>query len=267
MQTKTKSLDVDLIRDSILKDQTEGFQYKQLHYFECIDSTNDWLLSHGSPGDICIAEEQTAGKGRRGNQWLSPNSENVYFSVCFELNKNVSHQSLLGLVVSIAIAEALSDFGITGHGIKWPNDIYIFRKKVGGVLIETRNQTNTFIIGVGLNYKLPENVEKQIDQDVTSISESINSLQNKYNRLNLFITLFKSLSQFLSQFAEMDFHEFKRNWDRWDILKGELISFNQAGSKVTGTVCDIDEHGRIGIRHPNDEVKFYSSADIRLNKG
>jgi len=264
MPPETITLDIEAIRDSVSRLAADSYQYKDIHYFESLGSTNDWLSANGKPGDICIAEEQTAGKGRRGNLWLSPHSENIYFSIKYHLQPNTSHQSLLGLVVSIAIAEGLAESGISGHGIKWPNDIYFFRKKVGGVLIETNNQSSAFIIGVGLNYNLPEQTEKKIDQDVTSIQKIMRG--NVPSRELLMVNLLNALSKYLYEFTHIDFQSFKRDWNRWDILRDEIVSFEQNGELINGVVTDLDEYGRLGILNTSKQLRFYSSADIRLNK-
>ena len=106
----------------------------KIHHFKNLDSTNTWLQKNGQCGDVCISDEQTAGRGRRGNQWLSPATGNIYFSIkwCFDSPiQQIEHFSLLGLSVGIAVAEALADIGLQNHGVKWPNDIYWQQKKWG----------------------------------------------------------------------------------------------------------------------------------------
>ena len=103
----------------------------QISFFEKIDSTNAWLLENGACGDICLSEAQTSGHGRRDKKWISPSSGNIYFSMCKCLDDTNQHRSLLGLIVGIAIAEALEDIGLIGHGIKWPNEYLLGTKKTG----------------------------------------------------------------------------------------------------------------------------------------
>ena len=127
---------------------------KKISYFQSIDSTNSYLLKHGECGEICISESQSAGRGSRGNTWVSPESGSLYFSLCWCVDEIPETWSLLGLLVGIAIAETLEDIGLKGHGIKWPNDIFWRQQKMGGILVETVNQTGKLVIGIGLNLKL-----------------------------------------------------------------------------------------------------------------
>jgi BirA family biotin operon repressor/biotin-[acetyl-CoA-carboxylase] ligase len=237
----------------------------KLSYFEAIDSTNSWLLKHGQCGDICISEMQKAGRGRRGNLWLSPNTGNIYFSLCWCFDVVVSHLSLLGLVTGVAIAEALAEIGLTDHGIKWPNDIFWQQKKLGGILIETVDQSGRVIIGIGLNIELPKDVSEKIDQKAVGLDKAMQGLS--FSREQLISALIKRLYQHLKEFVHLDFDEFISTWNQWDILRGKIVSFIHQGIEVTGEVMEIDQHGRIGvILADSNEIAYFSSADIRLRK-
>ncbi|MEE9310522.1 MAG: biotin--[acetyl-CoA-carboxylase] ligase [Cocleimonas sp.] len=235
----------------------------KIHYFESVNSTNSWLLKQGSCGDICISEKQTTGRGRRGNNWVSPEG-NIYFSLNWCFDEIVEHWSLLGLVSGIAIAEALSDIGLEDHGVKWPNDIYWHKKKLGGILLETVDQSGEIIIGIGLNINIPDNVKQGIDQPITTLSEALKS--EEISRDQLISRLIIRLQKNLKNFNQLNFDQFKQSWQNWDILQGQEVSFNHQGLDVTGHVVDIDKHGRLGVLKLSGERCFYSSADIKLTK-
>lgn len=245
-----------------------------LSHFESIDSTNSWLMDNGRCGDICISETQSLGRGRRGNTWVSPKSGNIYFSLCWCFEKITENWSLLGLVVGVAIAEALKDSGLTQHGVKWPNDIFWQRKKMGGVLIETVGQTGKVVIGVGLNINMPVDIVDKIDQQFVSLDDALSAKPETKNtdisRVDLICKLIKCFNLALKDFPEMSFSVFNEAWESWDILQGELVSFSIQNMEIRGKVVGIDHDGRIGIFSNSGweagEVTYYSSAEIKLHK-
>jgi BirA family biotin operon repressor/biotin-[acetyl-CoA-carboxylase] ligase len=263
MSLKHKPLDTERIRDAI-KRFPDSYTKGKLSFFESIESTNAWLHENGDCGDICLSEMQTAGRGRRDNIWVSPPSGNIYFSYCACFDDSVEYRSLLGLVAGIAIAEALDDIGLSGHGIKWPNDIYWQQQKLGGILIETSTQSDKFIIGLGLNLSLPRSCYDDISQAAVSLDDAING--KSYSRDELVIILIQRLSLWLKTFKQMSFDDFLQNWKEWDILHEKTVSFNHQGSVVTGNVSGLDKHGRLAVTMANGECEYFSSADIRLSK-
>ncbi|MEE9444824.1 MAG: biotin--[acetyl-CoA-carboxylase] ligase [Cocleimonas sp.] len=242
-----------------------------IYHFESVESTNRWLQENGRCGDICISDQQTAGRGRRGNQWVSPPTGNIYFSCiqCFDAPSTLPHFSLLGLVVGVAIAEALNDIGLKGHGVKWPNDIFWQQKKLGGILIERVNQSDKVVIGIGLNVYMPEQESSKIDQKICSLNQALRVDTNEKkqaSRTQLLIAMIKHLDKHLSQFESLSFKSFLKDWKRWDILKDQSVSFMHQNKEIFGTVTTLDKDGQIGVLNNMAELKFYSSADIKLRK-
>ena len=233
----------------------------RIHYFESLNSTNSWLLGNGECGDICISEIQTTGRGRRGNNWVSPQG-NIYFSLCWCFDEIVEHWSLLGLVTGIAVAEALKDIGMDSHGVKWPNDIFWQQKKLGGILLETIDQSGRVVIGIGLNIALERDASKNIGQPVTSISEAMNN--KNISRDDLITRLIIRLQENMRSFKRLNFDQFAKSWQTWDILQGKQVSFDHQGSQIIGEVIEVDKHGRLGVLRNSGELSFYSSADIKL---
>ena len=246
---------------------------RKISYFELIDSTNHYLLTQGDCGEVCISDEQSAGRGRRGNTWVSPNTGNLYFSLCWCFEEKPVHWSLLGLVVGIAIADALEDIGLTGHGIKWPNDIFWQQRKMGGILIEAPDQSGKVVIGIGLNINLPEKIQAQIDQDVTTLTEALSNgalshgvlPASAFSRDDLLISLVKHLYQELTAFENLNFDDFIQKWGGWDILRGKTVSINHQGENIIGEVTGIDTSGRLEFKKSaSGEVFYFSSAEIKL---
>lgn len=119
---------------------------------EKVSSTNDELRALGNQGTaaglILIAEEQTAGRGRRGAAWLCPKGEGLVFSILLKPAAPKSLWHRLSLTAGLAVAEALENF-VPLAEIKWPNDIWIGGKKVAGILVEVGS--DFVIVGIGIN--------------------------------------------------------------------------------------------------------------------
>lgn len=231
--------------------------------FNSIDSTNAWLLENGKNGDVCLAEKQTAGRGRRDNKWVSPNSGNIYLSYCCYFDNSVQHRSLLGLVAGIAIAEALQEIGLSGHGLKWPNDILWNGKKLGGILIQTADNYEKFIIGIGLNVSLPDESRNEISQAATSLDMALAG--KNLNRESVVIKIIERLLSHTEMFDQLPFQAFLQSWQRWDILRNQDVRFQHQGQEILGKVNGIDKHGRIGILLKSG-LEYFSAADIKLKK-
>ena len=111
----------------------------QFEVYEEIDSTNRLALlralESGCRGHVIVAERQTAGRGRRGRQWISPFGRNIYCSTIWEFDGGAAALEGLSLAVGVAVASALTDVGVRGVGLKWPNDVVGGGRKLAGILL------------------------------------------------------------------------------------------------------------------------------------
>ncbi len=264
MLTSFKPLDIEKIK--------KATGCRAIHYFDSLDSTSSWLLKYGKCGDICISEEQTIGRGRRGNTWESPRG-NIYFSLCWCFAEMTENWSLLGLVTGIAVADALAELGLRRHGIKWPNDIFWEQKKLGGILLETADQSGKVVIGIGLNVFLSTQAEEKIGQAATSIDEAM-GITDENNSLNevvitketIYIQLISHLQKKLNNFNNLDFDSFVETWKIWDVLQGRQVNFNYQNEKISGKAIGIDKFGRLRVLKSSGEINAYSSVEIKLTK-
>jgi BirA family biotin operon repressor/biotin-[acetyl-CoA-carboxylase] ligase len=143
----------------VKNDVLNGLNLEELetYFFETIDSTNEFAkkTSLKKPFLIALAEQQTAGKGRHGKTWHSPESGNIYLSIKYEA---VSVSPALSLVIGLLITEALDEASkqkIKAQ-LKWPNDVLLKNKKICGILIESEIEKNNIgcTIGIGINYSI-----------------------------------------------------------------------------------------------------------------
>ena len=128
------------------------------HLLDTVDSTNTFAKEKLLNKDylVVISEQQTAGRGRQGKEWYSPNAGNIYMTIKFR-DKNPAP---LSLIIGLLISEAMDS--VSGQKInaelKWPNDLLINKKKICGILIESEMSADEveFIVGIGINYSLPK---------------------------------------------------------------------------------------------------------------
>ncbi|MBE8168678.1 MAG: biotin--[acetyl-CoA-carboxylase] ligase, partial [Shewanella sp.] len=139
-------------------------------YFDEIDSTNSFILKHGdelASGDVCIAEYQSAGRGRRGRTWISPYASHLYCSLYWNFPKGMAQVMGLSLVVGCSLATVLDNMGLTDVAVKWPNDVYLQNRKLAGILVEMSGQADgecQVVIGTGVNLSMPASQAELIDQ-------------------------------------------------------------------------------------------------------
>ena len=133
------------------------FAADNIHYFRETDSTNDWLLHRARNNDtvdgrLCLAESQKSGKGRRGKPWISTASSSVLMSIGWRMD-SVNPRGL-SLISGVAVVRSLLEQGVEDAMLKWPNDIIVEGKKLGGILVEISGLD--CVIGVGINVNIPQ---------------------------------------------------------------------------------------------------------------
>jgi BirA family biotin operon repressor/biotin-[acetyl-CoA-carboxylase] ligase len=232
-----------------------------------IDSTNSHTLEkakHNFPsGYVCIAEQQTDGKGRRDRRWVSPFGTNLYLSVLWQFSGGVNAMEGLSLAVGVALARALEELGLQGVQLKWPNDLYHDGKKLGGVLIEMTGDLAgqcQAVVGVGLNVKMPTKSARQIEQDWTDIATACPSPPSR-NRIAA--ALLDELLKLLASYEQKTFTAYHRTWEKLDAYRGKPVQLVMGSRCVRGLAAGVDGRGAIGLR--NDAgVHYYNGGEISL---
>lgn len=230
-----------------------------IHVFEQLDSTNTWLLNNKQCHALCLTEKQLAGRGRNGGQWVSPPTGNIYLSYCYCFATLPTRFSLTTLAVGIAVCEALQAIGLQGHGLKWPNDIYLEHKKLGGILLETMGNLQQVVIGIGLNITLHEHTK--IDQPWCCLSEA---LATTIDRNLLIAQIVKHVQMQLALLQQEELTLFKKSWRKWDILRHKTVSVMRGNEIVYGEVKGIDEIGRLGVQLEQEGLQYLNAAEIKI---
>tara|TARA_R110001592_G_scaffold363316_1_gene683698 strand:- start:1448 stop:2410 length:963 start_codon:yes stop_codon:yes gene_type:complete len=237
----------------------------------------DLLLSHSSTNDylssfvikdlglnhyhICLAEMQTAGRGRRGKSWVSPFAKNISCSISFLLEGGVEALSGLSLVIGIAVAKTLEDLGVKDVCLKWPNDVYVGEKKIAGVLVELSGEATTswkVVCGVGLNVHMRKSDGVSIDQLWCSLDDSLEVRRNV-----VVAKLIECLFTMLELFKVQGFESFMADWSRFDMLREKQIKVLPNG--IEGVVVGVNLQGALIIQGDNGE-HVINAGEVSVRK-
>lgn len=235
------------------------------YFFEEIDSTNSFLLAHGGHGDVCFAERQTAGRGRRGREWFSPYGRNIYLSLRWHVDQGVAALEGLSLAVGVLIAETLAQFGVDEVELKWPNDLLHDGRKLGGVLIEVGGDLTgecVVVVGIGLNVTMGDALsEDRISQPWIDLKR----LGFHGSRNKLIAALISELLPAFRSFPNMGFAAYRDRWESRCAFFNNPISVLSPTGSVDGQLLGVDAQGGLRVLVDGNEVVF-AGGEISLRK-
>lgn len=243
---------------------------QKLEIFDSLPSTNDHLLQslkEKQPYIVhaCLAEKQTAGKGRRGRIWYSPFGTNIYLSLLWQFDKDLSQLAGLSLVIAIAVINALHQYGIKGDlGLKWPNDILWQNKKLCGILVETRGEVTEIlntVIGVGLNVRMSNVIKDKIDQPWVDIKHIVSG---EVKRNQLAGLILNNLLLVIAQFEQHGLAPFISQWQKYDIACGKKITLHTVSEKLSGIARGINQSGCIMLEDNQGKIQHFSIGEVSL---
>lgn len=260
-------LDADIITD--LLPVAVRQQLAQIHLFDELDSTNRFLLDRPSGArEACLAERQTAGKGRRGRIWFSPYGKNLYLSVSWTFHQGVAAVQGLSLAVGVALVEGLEELGLSGARLKWPNDVLLQGKKLGGVLIELSGDAAgecRVVVGVGMNLAMSdlpaEVLEGRLDQPWADLKSA--GLACDRNRLSS--VLIRRLVELLADYPERGFQYYRAAWQAYNAHANCMVELTTPAAKVTGRMLGVGDDGALLLATSRGE-RVFSGGEISLRQ-
>jgi len=231
-------------------------------------STNEYLksLDKSDPIVACLAETQTAGRGRLQRQWHSPFAENIYLSLLYPMKKNAGDLTGLSLIIGLAICRAIESMLDLTLQLKWPNDILINGNKLAGTLIEIKTASNEncqAIIGIGVNVNMKTALKNEVDQAWTSL---IKETGQYIDRNNLSATIIDNVIDYVERFLLNGLAAFIDEWHTRDCLKNSPIIILSANKKYEGIGNGINEQGHLIIKTKEGNELAFSSGDATLLK-
>ena len=231
-----------------------------------VDSTNRFLLEGEGFGEagvhVCVAETQTAGRGRRGRAWVSPGGANLYLSVLRTFAVVPESLQGLSLAVGVAVARAMQSLDVQGIALKWPNDILLGGVKLGGILLEMSGRSRgpwRVVTGIGINVHMPADAGANIDQPWTDLAA--HGAHPGRNRLAAQVLTEVILAQ--EQFVEAGFEAFRRDWELLDAVRDHEVELRDASSSRWGTARGVDASGAL-LLEVQGRCERIVSGDISL---
>ncbi len=220
-------------------------------FFELLFSTGSTnveamrIAQAGADRYVLVAEHQTSGRGRRGRAWISPLGANIYLSMVVSFQSGISALEGLSLAVALYVVKALHRIGVSGLGVKWPNDILLEGRKLAGILLEVSGDLTgpcKVVIGVGLNIKMPCSVGRLIDQPYTDLSSHFSG---RLDRNKLVADIVRELTHGLEEFAISGFTPLRPSWDDLNVYKGSTVEVRAGNSVTFGRVKGVSDTGAL----------------------
>lgn len=241
-------LDVDAIRSALPPAAAALLDALQVQW--STGSTNSELLRCSAPqrgSHVMLAERQTGGRGRRGRVWASPLAAHVYLSVLRGFAGGLAQLGGLSLVAGVAVAEALRALGHPRVQLKWPNDLVVDGRKLGGLLVEGGGEfagPARAVIGLGLNVHMPPATAAQIDQPWIDLDQMAGQ---PVQRNAVVAALLAHLLPALEQFEAEGLTPFLSRYALLDNLAGRDVRVEQAGVWQDGRALGLAEDGALRV--------------------
>ena len=236
---------------------------------DAIGSTNAEAMAQVAAGVgsgyVCSAEQQRAGRGRRGRGWVSPYARNLYVSAVWEYSQGAAALEGMSLAVGVVVARALARCGIPPVQLKWPNDVLYHDAKLGGILLEMTGDAAgacQVVVGIGLNVDMPESAAGEIDQVWTDIGR-ISAGQHP-GRSVLLGYLLQELLPMLASFERTGFGPWREEWQALDAFAGQPVVLHSGSQQMAGIARGVDGRGALQLETAASGVQSVFGGEISL---
>ncbi len=242
---------------------TTGFIGQSIQYYPKLDSTNTkaWnLISENAViGTVVVTDNQTIGRGRQSNKWISTQGKSLTFSIVLYPNAPPNRINLYSLLAGLAITDCLIENNINAQ-LKWPNDILINKKKVGGILCESKisgRVIKSMVIGIGLN----------INEDIEDFSISLRKIATSLmieskEQYQLEIILASILNHLENRLKSKESKSQLLDWEKRCTHLNQQVTFRNGNNIVEGLFNGLSSTGQAIIIINDDELKFDSGEII-----
>ena len=260
-------LDLERIRAQLSPDAV-GY-LESIHLLSSTPSTNG-CAARDLPRDsgrarVWLSEHQSAGRGRRGRQWVSTFGENLYFTMAWRFDLPMTELAGLSLVTGVVVAEVLAEMGLSGHRLKWPNDVLVDGRKLSGILVEVSGEADgpaTAALGVGINFRLSEDQGRQIEQPWTDLARECGESLSRNHMAGVMID---RLIHACWQFSQERLTPFLDRWRSFDGLSGRAVRISRGSQTVDGVYRGIAPSGALVLENDNGR-REYHAGEVSLRE-
>lgn len=249
LESPLELLDADSIRDRM--PQVIRARLRKLEVHESLESTSDRLLEvddlPAGRFDACLAEFQSAGRGRRGRRWIAPFASGLCLSLSWNYRDAPATLGALSLAAGVAALRALGGLGVAGLSLKWPNDIVRDDRKLGGILIDLRGEAAGpayVVVGIGINLRLPAATRARLAAAGVDALD-LATLGTPPPRNALAAGLIAELSTALVEYGARGMTAFAGEWQEADALAGRAVAVLHGGQVLEGRARGVDDAGAL----------------------
>lgn len=240
-----------------------------------VGSTNTALLSRENPpngaSEVMLAEYQTAGRGRRGRAWLAPPGGAICLSLSWTFRDVPADLAALSLVIGVCELRALRKLGVAHAKLKWPNDVLVDERKLGGILIELRAESSgpaCVVIGIGLNVALGAPLLAKIAETGIAATDLVAAGLEQVSRNAIAGAVVESCIRGLLDFEREGLRPFIDDWREADALRGRMVDVKgPTGEVERGLARGVDLHGALLVETPEGALKKFVSGDVSVRVG
>jgi BirA family transcriptional regulator, biotin operon repressor / biotin---[acetyl-CoA-carboxylase] ligase len=259
----------DLSVEEVLSGVKSDF-WKKVLLYDTVGSTNELAASLSAtgllaPGTVIIADAQEHGKGRLGRSWLSPPGVNIYMSVILLPEIGPRDVTLLTLLSAVACAAAIRGESGIQASIKWPNDLMVSGRKIGGILTEVKTDPDRItlaIIGIGLNVNIGT---AEFPEEIRALATSLKAeTGRRFPRGGIIVHILKEIEYWCEVLKKDGRIPLLEEWKRLSSTLGKEVRVATASGTIQGTAEDIDDEGMLIVRLSSGEEKRISAGDVTV---
>ncbi len=257
----------DVLAPNMLRRRLQGTPFaKRIYHFFKIDSTNSVALRLGQDdephGALVLAEEQTAGRGRVGRSWHSEKSSGIYMTVLLRPPISPVQASLLTLLAGLAARDAIVEQAGITPDLRWPNDLLLNGKKLGGILTEMHAEPDRIkfvIVGIGLNVN-----HARLPEELAGMATSLRIETGRtHSRLELLVKLLRCLDSYYNRFlAEGAAPILARFSEVSSYAQGKRVRITTAAESYVGTTAGLESSGLLRIKREDGRTETVIAGDV-----
>lgn len=248
------------------------FELERIDVFTEIASTNGYLIDNpptkADALTVCLAEYQSAGRGRRGRHWRTPLGAGLCLSLGWRFAESPPQLTALPLAVGVGARRAIRQIAGIDLRLKWPNDLVVGERKLGGILVELAAEAqgqSHVVIGVGVNIAMPDEFLAAVcDWPAGAIDLRLAQPDSSVGRHALCSMLICEIGKILENFTESGFARFADEWRQADHLQGRQVVVQRSNGQINGVAVGVDEDAALLVDVAGQGVLRIVSGDVRV---
>ncbi len=254
-----------MTKDEITKKLRSKVFGQAVHYYQRLESTNSMariLADQSNEGTIVIAEEQTAGRGRRGRSWISESGENLTFSVILKPHIGLPHLGIVSLYACLSVAEAIESITGKRPEVKWPNDVLVDGMKCCGILSESiidGGTKTTIITGIGLNVNQSA-FPGELTHSATSL---LLAASTRFDRADVLVAILERMEKWYTFVQTQQYEVIRSAWLNYATFIGKQVSITDGSETIAGIAVTVERNGEL-VLSQNGVNRRFAVGDLTL---